>query len=481
MKLYDSEQDNVPGFDPRAEKYVRLDLDRWLKKHAVLEKAKEQGKANQPPSDATSLDATELEIVDWINHRGRKCREDVVRHLSDFERDLVHMENDQELVFLKQKVRQAEKNAELKLERTVRGGRNDLSTTRDDVSTVRQDFQTFVEQARLTRLPDYSHRSSSWMIIGVCVLFEIVLNAMYLSGVMEAGLLGAIGQMALISGINVLLFGLAMGELLRLTNHVQWTRKIVSWLAIGLLVLPMVAVFNLGVGHYRDSVQAILTGRSADVFQQGAEALQRLIDSPFGLESFDSVLLVLLGIACFAVASWKWLRTDDVYPEYGHRDRQLKRTEKDYVQKYDRIQSGLDRIYQDFESKLEDIRHQLLATQSKWREICGRGARLVEEYAVNLEQYQHDLDYLLTTYRTANETVRTTPVPAHFPKLERVDEAILQPPSFSPPVGVSIQDVMGQVHDTIRHLQGLVRAASGHFAPLDEIGNERLQKDSGRS
>ena len=127
--LYDSEQDNVPGFDPRAEKYKRLDLDRWLKKHSVLEKAKEQGTANQPPSDATSLDATELEIVDWINHRGRKCREDVVRHLSDFERDLVHMENDQELVFLKQKVRRAEKNAERALERKFRDGRNDLSTT----------------------------------------------------------------------------------------------------------------------------------------------------------------------------------------------------------------------------------------------------------------------------------------------------------------------------------------------------------------
>ena len=477
--LRDSEQDSVPGFDPRTEKYIRLDLDRWLKKHNVSKKAKEHGTANQPPSDASSLDATELEIVDWINYRGRRCREDIVRHLSDFERELAHLENDQELIVLKQEVHQTEKKAEIALERKVDEGRNALTVPKKEVSDVRQDFKRFKEQSGLTRLPDYSHRSTVWMFILACVIVEIVLNASLLMDVMPSGLLGAIGQMALISGFNVVICGFPMGELLRLRNHVQRSKKIVSWLLIFLIMLPIVALFNLAVGHFRDSIQVVLTDRSADVFQAGGDALRRLFDAPLGLDSFHSVLLAVLGIACFGFASWKWLQRDDPYPDYGRRDRQMKLKEKDYVHKYNQVQDELGILYLEFESKLKDIRHQLRAKQSNWREMYARGKRLVQEYPVNLAQYQHDLDYLMNAYRTANTMVRTSPIPPHFSRLEKVDAAILDPPSFTPPAEVSIQGVMDQVHATISQLQLQFRDSCKEFPPLDEVWRERTQGGPG--
>ena len=472
----DREQGNVPGFDPKTEKYVRLDLDRWLSDHDVLRKAEEQGKANQPPSDASGLDGTESQIVAWINYRGRRCREDVARHLSDFERELAHLEDDQELVVLGQEVQEAKRNAELGLERRVRDGRNDLAVLENEVSNVRKDLEAFRKEAGLTRLPDYSHRSTAWMFILGCALAEVVLNASLLMDVIPTGLLGAIGQMILISGVNVLIFGLPAGELLRHTNHRRRSRTAVCW-ALIVVVALLVVGFNLAVGHFRDSIQAVLADRDADVFQIGADALDRLIENPLGLDSFHSVLLILLGMSCFGISSWKWLRRDDVYPEYGPKDRQLKKIEKGYVRQYDQVQDQLDKLYRSFESRFEDIRHKIRAKQSKWREICGRGARLVQEYAVNIEQYQHDLDYLLNAYRTANRIVRTSPVPPHFETEVSVDSAILEPPSFTPPSATAIQGVMDQVHAAIGQLQVSYRESCGRFRPLDEIsgGSEGFQ------
>ena len=473
----DPEQGSVPGFDPKTEKYVRLDLDRWLTDHDVLRKAEEQGKANQPPSDASGLDGTESQIVTWINYRGRRCREDVARHLSDFDRELAHLEDDQELVILGQEVQEAKRNAELGLERRVREGRNGLAVLANEVFGVRKAFEAFREDAGLTRPPDYSHRSTAWMFILGCALAEIVLNASLLMEVLPTGLLGAIGQMILISGVNVVIFGLPAGELLRHANHRRWSRTAFCWAALVVVALLVVA-FNLAVGHFRDSIQAVLTDRGSDVFQIGANALDRLIDNPMGLDSFHSVLLVLLGMSCFGISSWKWLRRDDAYPEYGPRDRQLKMLEKGYVRQYDHMQEQLAKLYRSFESRLEDIRHKIRAKQSNFREICGRGTRLVEEFPVNMEQYQHDLDYLLNAYRTANRLVRTSSVPPHFETQVAVDSAILKPPSFSPPSATAIQNVMDQVHAAIGQLQISYSESCGRFRPLDEISAGAAQKGS---
>ena len=465
---YDPEQGSVPGFDPTAEKYEQLDLVRWLTERDVLKKARNQGVANQPPSEASSLDANELQIVDWINHCGRKCREDVVRHLSNLERDLAYIENEQELAVLEQGVHEIEKNAEIALERKAIEGRNRIAGLEKEVSHCRRDIKAFREQSGLTRLPDYSHRSTVWKLIVGCVIAEIVANASLLMDIIPAGLLGAIVQMALISGVNVVICGFPMGELLRQRNHVQRSRIAASW--AGIILITLVAlIFNLAVGHFRDSIQLVLTDRSADVFQIGADALSRLIDEPFGLDSFHSVLLVLLGMSCFGFSSWKWLQRDDAYPDYGRRDRQLKQIEKAYVRNYDLVQAELDKVYRGFESKLEDIRHTLRTKQSRRKEICGRGTRLVREYPVNLGQYQHHLDYLLKAYRTANETVRTSPVPAHFERLETVDSAILEPPSFKPSVEIGVLGVTDRVHATISQVQVWFRDACRGIRPLDEI------------
>ncbi len=470
----DPEQSNVPGFDPIREQYQRLDLNRWLKEHNVRNTAEAQGAVDQPTSDSTTLDAHEAQIVDWVNHRGRKCREDVARRLSDFERELASVENEQELNALEQEISQIETDADIALEGRLKALLNRLSGLQTDVVNAQNDLATFKQTSGLTRSPDYSHRSSVWKYILACILVEIVLNSSLLMEVNPQGLFGAIMLMTLISGVNVVVFGLPMGELLRLKN--RRTQRTVAWTGI-ILFMSFAFVFNLAVGHYRDSVQSVATDRNADILRIGEDALNRLSNQTFRVDSINSIFLVLLGISCFGFASWKWLQRDDPYPGYGKRARKAKRTESTYIEEYDQAQAELRKVYRTFDSKLKDIRHKLQARQSKRRELCRRGERLVDEYPVNLRQYQHDLDFLLKAYRTANETVRESPAPLYFKKPVKVDSDILDPPSFHPPRESDIKHAMHGAHQTIRHLQGHYKTIHRGILTLDEVllgGSEKV-------
>ena len=212
MNRVTDDWDNAPGFDPKKEEYIHLDLDQWLKKHKISDEGRKSGAQNLPSTDSNELDACEEKIRSWINRRGRVCRQNVSGHLSDLERQLSDMENDQELDTLQQKVLEIKEDAELKLELKARESRNTLHEHETAVSKATQDFARFRKEAGLTRLADYSHRNVAlWLFIVPGFIAETVLNATLLMEVSRFGLLGSAGLMGGISIINILILAWVMG------------------------------------------------------------------------------------------------------------------------------------------------------------------------------------------------------------------------------------------------------------------------------
>ena len=336
--------DNEPGFDRKKEQFIQLDHGAWLKKHGIEDEGCRQGAANQPPSDADELDATEAKILAWVNRRALVCRGNVSGHLSDLERDLTDMEDSQGLVDLAQQAVRLETEGELALEREVANGRNELVSAQNAVREDNEDFGRFREQASLTRQADYDHRAGALPVILVCFVVEVVLNATLLMEVNVFGLVGSSIQMALISFVNIGAAGVAMGALLRQRNHVARVRGMTAWVGMAILLTATVA-FNLMIGHFRDSMQAVVDDPTADVLSLGNDVLERFVDGPLALDSFQSFLLALLGFVFFCIASWKWFQRDDAYPEYGRRHRQLEARKRDYVDRYDRSQAKLKKVY----------------------------------------------------------------------------------------------------------------------------------------
>ena len=369
-KSYD--WDNVPGFNRETEQYIRLDLDKWLAEHKIMEEGKRLGSRNEPSANAHTLDGVESKILAWINRRGRICRENVSGHLSDLERNLTDMENSEELVILEQRVGEISRDAEIELESSVRDGRGEMVVLEANVRRGERDFDEFLERSRLRRLPDFSHRSSALKFILGFFFVEVILNATLLMDVSAFGLLGSAVLMGLIGAINVLIAGLAMGSLLRQLFHVAIFRR-VAWTLVMVLLVPIMGIFNLLVAHFRDSMQAVLDDPTADIFAVGADTFQRFSAGFVSLDSFQSALLALLGFLFFCVASWKWLQRDDLYPNYGRRARRLDETREAYTQQYKQAQHKLRDVFKRYQSKLEDIRHGLVIKRSQWSDICGRG------------------------------------------------------------------------------------------------------------
>ena len=468
MAVKSTDWDNVNGFDPIKQEFVRLDLRRWLKDHGILEEARKQGAQNRPSANEPRGEGIPASIVAWINRRGLICRQNVSRHLSDLERNLADMEDLEQLNILEQEVGEILGDAEIALDLKVNDGQHLLHVPEQELREENLDFNEFRRESDLRRLPDYSHRRSALWYVMSFFLFELVLNATMLMEVNAFGLLGSIVQMGLIGLVNVGILAWCMGGVLRQFSHVQVMRKrMFSMLAV--IILFVVIAFNLAVGHFRDSMQAVLGDSSADIYTVGGDTFERLGSGLVAFDSFQSALLALLGCLFFGAAAWKWLDRDDRYPDYGRRHRRLEEKRMSYVKNYGDATHALKNTLENYQSQLKDIRQRLVIKQSQWREQCTQGKRIVSEFPTNLLQYQHDLNALLGEYYTANCSKRTEPAPAWFSDRIDVDAAILEAPTFSPPAQTSLKGVGDKVDEAISALQTMFRKSMRKIHTLESV------------
>ena len=461
----------VPGFNPNTGKYVPLNLDNWLHDHKILEDGRSRGTKDQPASDIKSLDGTEQRILNWVNQRGSNCRDIVANYFSDVERQLADMDRNEDLDNIALEVARQGRNGNRELEKQADLRVNQVAPQEASLLSTSRDFENFKQVNGLTRPCDYSHRLTSAQWIGGAFLFEVVLNASLLMEVSPFGFIGSFGQMALISLLNVLLLGMLLGALLRQAHHVHNGRRLSAFL--GMLVLLGVAVaFNLLVGHFRDSMQAITNAPATELAVLGDDAVKRLMAAPLSWDGFQSLLLAALGFAFFLFGGFEWLRRDDRYPGYGQRYRQLLEMQQSFAEAYQETQDALGRTYTKYEDWFEDIGHKLRVKQDRYRELVSLCKRIAKNYPTNLQQYQHDLDHLLAAWRTANLDARNTPAPSHFATKEKLDQRILEPPNFNPPEDNSLahrDNLMKQVHAAISHLQKEYDGQRKRFKRIDEL------------
>ena len=473
----DGQWDDIPGFDVEKEEYVRLDPEAWLRDHRIREEGRERGEKNFPPSDAGEPDDVHYKILSWINQRGRGCREDVNRLLSDFDLELNKIKDEQELAVMEQKVTEAAEHGRIALGRRVADDRTELTRLETAVREGTGEYEKFRRAARLARLPDYSGRQNAALIIVLCALVEIGLNASLLMEVNPFGLVGSAMQMGLIMAVNILSGALVMGYALRCRNLVSGFKRLAAWLTMCLLA-AFIGAFNLLVGHFRDSMQAALDTVAANPLAMlENDALPRLLADPFGLDSFQSYLLVLLGLIFFGIVSWKGCQSDDPYPGYGRRDRQLNAIKNNYSVKLEEARNGIEGLYHGCKSTLDDIRFTIEIKQSTWEDLCDRGRRLTAEYPIHLRQYQDHLNYLLAAYRTENQRARTDPSPPFFSQPLRIDEDLLVAPSFEPPPKMELEGVTRHVHDAISQIQGIYRDAFENYRSLEDITAKGFDRD----
>ncbi len=334
------------------------------------------------------------------------------------------------------------KNALQELENIVTNERRNLERSTEKAQGTIDEVNHFKTTHNLKRdptIPDSLRLSMGLLCIAIAV--ETVLNGFFFGNNMTGGILSGIFIAALISVVNVIVFGF-----LGATTYRQISYRIDSLRKLGgivglILVIFSALCFNFAVAHYRDalpsdyppepetvSVLASEAEREIASCWRGDRDLQPSLESSqeawclfltrrYRLDGFMSYLLFLIGLAACAFGAWECWKMTDPYPGYGK----------------------LGRKRQKHEDELEEERREVLERlENKWRELSAeqknnafndpidRWERTDDAIKTRDKRYKELRTYAgqledscrgaIEIYRTANRGARKEdqPVPPHW-------------------------------------------------------------------
>ena len=445
----------IPSWDGAKQQYVELDCEAWIRENGIREAGRENGEREFPPSEAEQPDEMYTKILAWVNQRGKACHAEVSKYLVQ-QRHALELETREGMAPIQHTVEGLKNQGIVELTDQAEKDRSTLIQQQREAQEARAALAAFKARANLERVPEYNERETwYWWLIGIVVI-EALANAMMLAGVHEYGLLGAIVIMLAVGVVNAGILGGLIGEGWRQKNSVQLLPKSLGWTLVALGATGMF-LWNLLVGHFRDSMLAVATKAASGASSLGDlladDTPERFSNNLFGLEGMLSWLLAMIGVGCCIFAATKWLNRDDVYPGYG----KVHRAEAEHFEEYqdENVQrrANLKRIYEEYIEKIRDQRQQVENKKGNHRLITDAARAILRQFPMQLRQYQNHLDFIIAAYRSANEIARTTPNLEFFAERLLIDQEMLEAPKWEeilPPDYDEDWDGFQQAEEAIR-------------------------------
>tara|TARA_R110002096_G_scaffold131326_1_gene281107 strand:+ start:6983 stop:7897 length:915 start_codon:yes stop_codon:yes gene_type:complete len=164
-------------------------------------------------------------------------------------------------------------------------------------------------------------------VLAALVLFEGLANAYFFSTGSDLGLLGGWLQAITVSFTNVIAAFFLIG-FLGLRHMSNPHKPVTAGLAaagalVGVLALT---VLNLSAAHFRDLLEfnaATLAMGAGDVTGLVLAPVTAAMADPFGIETLEALLLLVLGVTFAVIAAFKGRTFDDAIPGYGGVTRRL--------------------------------------------------------------------------------------------------------------------------------------------------------------
>jgi hypothetical protein len=274
----------------------------------------------------------------------------------------------------------------------------------DDVERRLKDLRLFKVLNDLNFEPDY--QSSMANLTGTAVLivsFESAANAYFFGQASESGLVGGFFTAGMVSVANVTLGFLAGVWPFRQMNHVKKWRLI--W-AIPLLTLFLAAavIFNLIVGHYREALV-----HNPDVIM--LDIVPIAMGNLFGIRSFESIVLILIGICIFGFSFYKGYKVWDTYPGYMSKHRAVRDAQEHLKEVRERVSRGADKQLGQQLQQFQGIGSLVSSKRADLETYRQTLDRDLSELDQKFEQIEQAGNAAMKAYRTANVQVRSQRVP----------------------------------------------------------------------
>ena len=428
-----SEWENIQGFDRTKREYIRLDGDAWLSAHRIRAEGEKRGKRNQPGSDEMLPDEMYNKIESWVRKRALDCKEEVGEYIRE---ELASLHDLRSLW--------EEENPEIALDALVTQSCQNLDSTaaqsvgaldkqRAEFEEAARDLKRFRQDHRLSPVADYpSSQFAHWLWVPVFMIIETFAGANLLGSVSRGGVIEGWMVAVVLTVVNVLL-GVGAGRMWRFT-HYGWGFVKLSAYIQGALCAVVALLWNDIAGHVRDVyVLAEKTGALEAPDEAFATAWRTMIERPLPWESLPSAGLALVGIFVFVLTAFKSYTADDRFPGYGAKHRKAEALRNRYLDDLNDALAELKSARDKANVAIEEIKDRYEMDRAGWRAALDRLKMVVDDYPMNLRQYNKDLAYLLAAYRDANLAARTTSPPRFFGTEPTIDEDVVQAPEFLVP------------------------------------------------
>ncbi|WP_037499245.1 hypothetical protein [Sphingomonas jaspsi] len=433
-------QPYVPALNP----FLQLDVDALAKEMKLEERGTQRGAADLPPTDATTFDDVELDIVDRIETEARQAFTECVNELRAMDGRLTSLD----LLGSFAKARSAASSAlgEFVAEARIWDGR--LTLDRQEVKRSTAYLEEFRSENRLgNRLAKPQKRGISfWGVAIFAVAAETAINAIFLRVNDDLGYIGG-GMMAFaIAAINVGIATLCGKVVMPFKNSVHPFQR---WRANAFITLYCFAalLLNLAGAHYR-----FVKGQGA-ADPEGA-AITHLLANPIGLPNVVAWLLILFGLGCSLAALIAAYQSDDPYPEYGPVSRQHDEILERYNQGIEDATDELRRIKDDAVQTALEVEKRLARDRREYESALVGRQSFIALYGQRHPNLQTAGNRLLGIYRNANRAARTTPPPPYFNDPWKLTP--LADPGTTPPPNLTAQ-LDTEVAETHRALAAAIK------------------------
>ncbi|MDA8009359.1 MAG: hypothetical protein MPK75_06555 [Alphaproteobacteria bacterium] len=461
-----------------AEQEVFLPVNIETEEKQLPDKGKESGSQNLPRAQATKPDAVEAGIVADVTRTAQQTKNALSGHFDSFNQRLLNIVATVEPRALIERITAVSRAAKEDLSAMLDKFKNESVIRRSEWHSAQKEYDKFKESNQLGRDADYlAPRSCVGWFAGIIVV-ESVLNATLLWEL--TGFLPAVGQTMLITAVNVLFLASLAGLLLRYKNHVSRSARRLVWACIP--VFPMVFAFNLGVGHYRDALVEA-RARSAQLYSDDdvfddidfvdhtQKALESIIQSPFGIDSVLSILLILVGLGFFSFAAHKWYSMFDRYPGYRKCDLARKEKHENYRRLVETTRGKITSRVKGANDQVADERTKLMHMREEHKDLSNRAKTLQNSYANWIVALAKQQDFLVRLYRDHNLRARSEPEPKYFEDdVPQIADTLATPPDFSPSASVDdVERVVEAVESTGAEMQKISEDISREFNGLADM------------
>ncbi len=397
-----------------------LDFDD-LKKDLALElEARKLARAGLPETDAKSLSAPELRVIQRLEAVRNNYKRWALVRTNEIDEGL----NTFDITMLVNHAHQYADEYEQLANQELSDAEVELGRRRKAAAQQHDDLDAFRKENDLTRQAHYPESKAArigLVLLGiVLIITEGLFNAYFFAQGSESGLLGGFIQAGTLAALNFVVPAVVGWLWIPNVNHVRPFRRLAGYVGIIVVVFFML-MSALAIAHFRDAMGVAVDG----TINIAAVALKTIQESPFVLADLSSWMLFFLSLLFGFFGLLDGYKFDDPYPGFGRRYRAAQEADNHYDSLVVQVRGEITGIK---EMILESLNRDVEKAMVK---VVDFGALVKDKSASELKLKYHlnnaenMLFALLEAFRGENKIHRNgVPCPAYFdsmPEFQHLD------------------------------------------------------------